>query len=71
MSEPSVEPAGLCARCAHARVIVTPRSRFILCGLSRDDARFDRYPRLPVRTCAGHQPLAEGAEVQEGPPPRE
>jgi hypothetical protein len=51
--------AGLCARCTHARVVGNARgSRFWLCGLSRIDARFPRYPRLPVLRCDGFEPQA-------------
>jgi len=46
---------GLCWSCRHARVVETPRSRFWLCRLSATDARFERYPRLPVRACPGHE----------------
>ena len=50
--------AGLCAICAHARVIGNDRgSRFYLCELARTDPRFPRYPRLPVTCCAGYRPL--------------
>jgi hypothetical protein len=51
------EPAvGLCASCAHARVQQTARgSRFWRCALAEDDARFRRYPPLPVRECGGHE----------------
>ncbi|MCE9627687.1 MAG: hypothetical protein K8R56_07215 [Candidatus Eisenbacteria bacterium] len=52
--------AGLCATCAHARAVVTPRSRFLLCEKSREDAQFARYPRLPVIACAGYEPRAQG-----------
>ena len=48
--------AGLCARCAHASIVPTPRSEFWLCRLAARDARFERYPRLPVLECAGHEP---------------
>ncbi len=49
-------PAGLCDRCRHARLVTSGRgSRFVLCELSRTDARFPRYPRLPVLTCAGFE----------------
>jgi hypothetical protein len=49
--------AGLCSRCVHARLVVSGRgSRFVLCGLSRTDPRFPRYPRLPVVACAGFRP---------------
>lgn len=30
-------------------------SRFYLCERSRTDARYPRYPRLPVLTCAGYE----------------
>ncbi len=71
---------GLCGRCRHAQRVATPRSVFWLCGLSRSDARFERYPRLPVLACEGFEPgpqdapppeargprAAEGAEEREG-----
>jgi hypothetical protein len=48
---------GLCARCAHALVIRNDRgSRFYLCRLSATDARFPKYPPLPVRRCTGYTP---------------
>lgn len=62
---------GLCASCRFARVVRTPRSVFWLCMRSREDARWPRYPRLPVLACAGHEPLESGEAVPEGPPPRE
>ena len=47
---------GLCANCAHARIVENDRgSRFYLCELAKTDARFPRYPRLPVRSCTGWQ----------------
>ena len=59
MSTPDVS-AGLCARCRHARRIVSRReSEFVLCERSRTDPRFARYPRLPVRECPGFEPVAE------------
>ena len=49
---------GLCATCRYARRVTTDRgSVFVLCDLSRTDARFPRYPRLPVQRCEGHEPL--------------
>lgn len=46
--------AGLCDRCVHAKVIRSDRgSAFYLCQLSYRDARFARYPVIPVRACAG------------------
>jgi len=58
-STDSRQPAtvGLCARCAHAREIVSATgSRFVLCDRSKTDARFPRYPRLPVLGCEGYEP---------------
>jgi len=49
-----VDP-GLCARCVHLELQASPRSVFVRCGLSDLDARFPRYPRLPVLACAGYQ----------------
>jgi hypothetical protein len=47
--------AGLCESCRHARPVETPRSRFWLCELSASDARFEKYPRLPVLACEGYE----------------
>ena len=53
--------AGLCAACVHARAIVSGRgSRFVLCERSRTEARFPRYPPLPVRACPGFEPVSAG-----------
>jgi hypothetical protein len=49
-------PAGLCAACAHLDLLRSPRSIFVRCGLAAADARFPRYPRLPVVACAGFRP---------------
>ena len=68
LSDTPRDAVGLCARCVHARIIRTARSMFWLCELAREDARFERYPRLPVLTCAGHEALPAGARVAEGPP---
>jgi hypothetical protein len=66
------EPSpGLCERCQWARRIRTPRSAFWLCGLSRVDPRYARYPRTPVLQCEGYDALPPGETVPEGPPPRE
>jgi len=64
MSDPnSFEPAvgrdtvGLCAACAHVRVITSDKgSTFYLCLLSATNPRFPKYPRLPVLRCSGYQP---------------
>ena len=44
---------GLCGACRHARVVTSRRTRFTLCERSFTDARYPRYPRLPVLTCSG------------------
>ena len=47
---------GLCESCVWARVVATARgSAFLRCGRSDFDARFPRYPRLPVLECAGFE----------------
>ncbi len=49
-------PPGLCATCEHLRLLASPRSVFVRCGLATVDPRFPRYPGLPVRVCAGYEP---------------
>jgi hypothetical protein len=64
------EYAGLCASCAHVRIVESSRgSVFALCDLSLTDPRFRRYPPLPVRACAGYEnadtaglPTADGTQ---------
>lgn len=52
---------GLCASCAHARVIHTRTgSRFYHCQRSHDDPDYPRYPRLPVLRCTGYDPITGG-----------
>jgi hypothetical protein len=49
--------AGLCADCVHARRIESARgSQFFFCELSRSDAAFPKYPRLPILQCPGYKP---------------
>jgi hypothetical protein len=49
------DPIGLCAACRHVRVVQNTRgSTFYLCRLAEEDARFPKYPRLPVLRCAGY-----------------
>jgi hypothetical protein len=53
-----VDP-GLCATCRHAMLRPTNRrTTYLRCGRASWDGRFPKYPRLPVRTCAGHDPAA-------------
>jgi len=47
---------GLCAECMHARVQQSARgSTFWRCARADVDARFRRYPPLPMRACSGHE----------------
>lgn len=53
-----VTGAGLCNACLHQRVVTSGRgSAFSMCRLAAIDARFPRYPRLPVVACDGFEPL--------------
>ena len=54
------DPIGLCATCRAVRIVQsTHGSTFYLCQRSEVDARFVKYPRLPVLRCAGYAPSAE------------
>ncbi len=49
-------PAGLCATCRWQKLVVTRRdSVFSLCRRSETDARFPKYPALPVLQCVGFE----------------
>lgn len=61
--------AGLCASCRHARAVSNDRgSRFVLCGRAGDDARYPRYPPLPVLSCPGYEPVDPPALASDAPP---
>jgi hypothetical protein len=52
--------AGLCDHCVNQRIVTTTReSAFSLCEKSREDARFPKYPRIPVGACPGFTRRAE------------
>ncbi|MBW3607206.1 MAG: hypothetical protein KY463_02420 [Actinobacteria bacterium] len=55
-------PAGLCDSCRHQQVVRTKRSSFSLCRRWKEDARYPRYPRLPVLRCRGHEPAPATGE---------
>jgi hypothetical protein len=58
--EPPRPEVGLCARCRHARVQRNARgATFWRCLRADADPRFVRYPRLPVRECAGFERAPE------------
>jgi hypothetical protein len=47
--------AGLCDTCKHQKVVRNTRgSVFSMCELSKTDGRYPKYPRLPVKQCAGY-----------------
>lgn len=57
---------GLCADCKFAERITSSKgSAFLLCGLSKIDPRFPKYPRLPVLACSGYQRNSEYAKSEQ------
>lgn len=53
---PASIEAGLCGHCRWAQRVTSAKgSEFIRCARSDDDARFRKYPPLPMLTCAGFQ----------------
>lgn len=49
-------PAGLCAGCVHGHLNETRRgTAYLRCLKAQTDARFARYPRLPVLACPGFE----------------
>jgi hypothetical protein len=52
---------GLCARCEHARRVEAPRALYWMCRRSLTDARYEKYPRLPVLACPGFEPRPDDA----------
>jgi hypothetical protein len=50
-----VPPVGLCETCVHRQLVPNTRgSVFYLCGRSRTEPQYERYPRLPVLKCPGY-----------------
>jgi hypothetical protein len=45
----------LCESCRWMREVTTPRSRFLLCELSKMNAAYPKYPPQPVVRCEGHE----------------
>lgn len=59
---PERDFAGLCDSCRHQRLVRNTRgSTFSMCERSRTDARFPKYPRLPVLECVGFEPRDAGS----------
>jgi len=49
---------GLCPNCAHMKPMQNDRGGvFLLCGLSKMDPRYPKYPRLPVLSCGGFEAI--------------
>lgn len=59
--------AGLCASCRHAEILRSKRSAFLRCARAAADARFARYPPLPVLSCPGFQAVPAGAPDEQAP----
>jgi hypothetical protein len=55
----------LCESCKWKRDVATPRSRFLLCELSKTDAAYPKYPPQPVVRCQGHEPKQESEKASE------
>ena len=52
--------AGLCASCLWARTVTSDKgSVFFLCGMSKHDSTFQKYPQLPVVECRAFRPVPE------------
>ncbi len=58
-AEQNQTPVGLCEQCSHAARVTGARGgTFYLCKQSTIDARYPRYPRLPVHQCEAYEPLS-------------
>jgi len=50
---------GLCVSCQFAKRVESGKgSVFFLCRRSESDPTYPRYPRLPVRSCPGYDPIS-------------
>ncbi len=62
---------GLCARCAHVRLVPGRGAAvFYLCERSFEDPAYPRYPAIPVLACRGYEAAAEAGGVRPPPGPR-
>ena len=72
MTDRDSDAIGLCASCRWTHRVTNRRgSTFFRCGRADSDARFSRYPALPMVACAGYQRSDEeepepGAPVEHG-----
>lgn len=58
---------GLCFTCRHAQRVPSRTTVFWLCRLAAVDARFEKYPRLPILRCDGYEPPGEGSAAERDP----
>ena len=59
------DPAGLCAHCAHGRIVPGGRSVFHLCERSFTDPRYGKYPMLPLWSCPGYEQRESGGRADD------
>ena len=52
----SGDRVGLCRTCAHAQRVPTPGLLYWMCRRSLTEDAYPKYPRLPIRSCAGYEP---------------
>lgn len=51
---------GLCAHCAHHRLVTSDRGgTYWYCRRAETDARFPKYPILPVFECHGYDRVSD------------
>jgi hypothetical protein len=63
-------PAGLCDSCRQQQLVPNRRgSTFSLCRRSRTEPDYPKYPRLPVLSCRGYEPIARDAPSARGSRP--
>lgn len=63
--DPPPPAAGLCNLCRHQQLVPNTRgSVFSLCGRSKTDPSFPRYPRIPVTECRGWEPREDDRRVK-------
>lgn len=61
---------GLCGTCRHGHRIDTGRdTRYWRCRRSESDARFARYPPLPVLGCLGWEEADGSEDASDDPEP--
>jgi hypothetical protein len=55
----------LCETCKNNRDVLTARSRFLLCQLSKSDPAYPKYPPQPVVRCEGYERKEQTEGVEE------